>query len=1087
LVTKSIRSTLASLLGIALLATSLAVAVSTDTASADTAIASAQAADGTLLDFPAEVRTGAPGMVTPDDDTPLPTPPALNVGVLGQDTFVDEFGHSVACAGLIASNASINILSGANGCANADAGTGVELNLTGLITVRLDAVYAQCTAGSNQLPTAQAFVLGNAQILVLGNVIATVPTTGSVDVNPGSITPPAVAALLSLAGIDINLLPLLRLTFEETNVGTTKGSGASARALHLELLGLIDQSIGVVSCGPNAVTGDTGALQIDTSGDINSDNDPATNTVQDGTRNALNFRYTPAGDRSGTRVTFVINPNKLEFDPTDPAFAGCDPVGLNDPSTSCTVAGNGPGGIVNGGSTVNRTVPVKIKPGITGTLDPEDAVATLSNGAEPGGDLVRQIPSTPIFSETSTITVQAGGNAPQAGVPAGTRLPINIPGELYVDMPYYVEYVEYAGVACTLHDNDEPPFVIPAVYDPNLVPAQRNLFACDGSARANDELRITVAPDAPTNVDGTGRVIIRRTGPINPLTPPAIPNNTYTSDVIIDVTAGPPPVQPGAVNLLASVAPSSRPEPGGDFTYTVEVRNTSNVSATIQALTQRIRNNGGNFVAGPNPAGSANCKVGTVLAANQACSYTLVDPLTGVTGDTETHEFNASLKPNNASPAVTDPTPPSATAVIGNRHTIAVNKSAAIDERPAPGGDFTYDVTITNADDQFDGNNTIGSIVDVIEGKADVNLVGDDDCKVGTVLAEGQSCTFQFTLPFTGVEGAHQTDTVQVTGTAADGNSAYGEDEETVLLTAPIDTTTPGLVVTKTATPDRIDEPGGTFTYRVTVQNTLGTDATLTGLTDAIVVDGKAQTASSLNGKGDCKTGVVIKPGAANAYTCTFTREFTGNAGDRETDQVVATAKAGNTTATGSALETVELADVLPRIRVDESVDPAARKTPGGEFTWKVTITNESKASSDPVQVTSLRNELLLDLEKDPNCAKLLGLLDVGQSKSCTFTTKVEGPDGKVGSDIVVAPARDDEGNQVSDLGTAAVSLTAEVAAQQVTPTTVRTSMPKTGANTRTTAAAAMLFAGLGLVLTGGGMQQAPELALGDQRRRRRR
>ncbi|MDQ2648873.1 MAG: hypothetical protein M3Z03_04910, partial [Actinomycetota bacterium] len=188
---------------------------------------------------------------------------------------------------------------------------------------------------------------------------------------------------------------------------------------------------------------------------------------------------------------------------------------------------------------------------------------------------------------------------------------------------------------------------------------------------------------------------------------------------------------------------------------------------------------------------------------------------------------------------------------------------------------------------------------------------------------------------------------------------------------------------------------------------------------------------------------------------------------------------------------TITLTDVLPRIRVDETVDPASRKTPGGDFTWTVTVTNESKASSDPIQILSLRNELTLDLEKEEDCRdNVLGeVLDVGESVSCTFTTKVEGPDGKVATDVVVVTARDDELNTVFDFGNAAVSLTAaDAVPPTTTPTTgKRTTMPITGANSGTTAAAAMLFAGLGLVLTGGGMQQAPELALEGQRRRRRR
>ncbi|MDP1805491.1 MAG: hypothetical protein Q8K72_10025, partial [Acidimicrobiales bacterium] len=187
---------------------------------------------------------------------------------------------------------------------------------------------------------------------------------------------------------------------------------------------------------------------------------------------------------------------------------------------------------------------------------------------------------------------------------------------------------------------------------------------------------------------------------------------------------------------------------------------------------------------------------------------------------------------------------------------------------------------------------------------------------------------------------------------------------------------------------------------------------------------------------------------------------------------------------------TVTLTNVVPELDARVVPDPTSRKTPGGDFRWTLTVTNISPASSDPVTIQALKSELVALLGKDANCDDLIGAtLDVGESASCTYTTKVEGPDGKVATELVIVKGVDDENTAASDDAVASVSLTATDApggATTTTTTTVRSNLVRTGSNSRTTAAAAMLFAGLGLVLTGGGMQQAPELAVEGKRRRRR-
>ena len=109
------------------------------------------------------------------------------------------------------------------------------------------------------------------------------------------------------------------------------------------------------------------------------------------------------------------------------------------------------------------------------------------------------------------------------------------------------------------------------------------------------------------------------------------------------------------------------------------------------------------------------------------------------------------------------------------------------------------------------------------------------------------TCTFTGT--FTGDPGDTQTDLVRVGG-IVDGKPYVGFASATVRITDIL----PALTVTKTATPNPIDEPGGPVPYEIEVTNTSAEAAFLTTLFDDVYGD--------LNGKGDCEADptVVVKP-----------------------------------------------------------------------------------------------------------------------------------------------------------------------------------------------------------------------------------
>jgi LPXTG cell wall anchor motif len=88
---------------------------------------------------------------------------------------------------------------------------------------------------------------------------------------------------------------------------------------------------------------------------------------------------------------------------------------------------------------------------------------------------------------------------------------------------------------------------------------------------------------------------------------------------------------------------------------------------------------------------------------------------------------------------------------------IGVTKTAGVETVEAPGENVTFTVVVSNLSDV---EVTITSLEDDVYG----TLTGDDDCEVGTVLAVGASCSFDFVGFVGGVDGDEHHNTVTVNG-----------------------------------------------------------------------------------------------------------------------------------------------------------------------------------------------------------------------------------------------------------------------------------------------------------------------------------
>ena len=451
------------------------------------------------------------------------------------------------------------------------------------------------------------------------------------------------------------------------------------------------------------------------------------------------------------------------------------------------------------------------------------------------------------------------------------------------------------------------------------------------------------------------------------------------------------------ISATKTPAPASLPEPGGDVTFSVEIFNDSTVeSVELTTLGDDIY---GDLTSTAGDIVSTTCVLPQTIAIGGSYACEFVAPVTGtaeaspytdtITATATDNEGNSAQAEASADVTLTDVLP-----------AITVDKTASPLTLPEPGGTFTFGVTVTN--DSVEPV-TLTSLTDDIYGDLD----GQGDCSLPQTIAVGGSYSCAFDGDFNGNAFETQTDVVTASADDDEGNTATDDDDATVTLTDVL----PAITVDKTASPLTLPEPGGTFTFGVTVTNDSVEPVTLTSLTDDIYGD--------LDGQGDCSLPQTIAVGGS--YSCAFDGDFNGNAFETQTDVVTASADddEGNT-ATDDDDATVTLTDVLPAITVDKTASPLTLPEPGGTFTFGVTVTNDSV---EPVTLTSLTDDIYGDLDGQGDCS-LPQTIAVGGSYSCAFDGDFNGNAFETQTDVVTASADDDEGNTATDDDDATVDLT---------------------------------------------------------------
>jgi uncharacterized repeat protein (TIGR01451 family) len=393
-----------------------------------------------------------------------------------------------------------------------------------------------------------------------------------------------------------------------------------------------------------------------------------------------------------------------------------------------------------------------------------------------------------------------------------------------------------------------------------------------------------------------------------------------------------PMTQSPALAIVKTATPATYSKVGDVISYSYAVTNSGNVTLyNITVVDDKAAVNC------PDTSSAGLLPNGTIACT---ASYTIV--AADITAGSVT---NAAY----ATDGTTQSPPDSETVTFVNiPPDISVTKTAAPTSVLESGGNVTFTFVVTNNATEAA---TITSLSDSVFGL----LAGDADCKVTTLLAAGASCSFQATFPILANTnlGSHS-NTFTAVATDPEGFS------DTASATAAVTYTDvpPTVTLDKSVDVEFLDEPGGDFTFTLTIVNTSWEEVTITTLTDS--QSGDAVDFST------CAALIGTKLAAGASTSCTYVVTHTdvapGGGSYDNTASVTVTDNDGST-ATATGTQSVWVDDLRPTIKIEKFVTPTTLPEPGGDFHFTLKITN---TSIEPVMITQLTdwNVPAMDLHK---------------------------------------------------------------------------------------------------------------------------
>ncbi|MFT3892850.1 MAG: hypothetical protein QM730_14555 [Anaerolineales bacterium] len=283
------------------------------------------------------------------------------------------------------------------------------------------------------------------------------------------------------------------------------------------------------------------------------------------------------------------------------------------------------------------------------------------------------------------------------------------------------------------------------------------------------------------------------------------------------------------------------------------------------------------------------------------------------------------------------------------------------------------------------------------------------------MLSPGQSvsCSYTGTHTETGV----YENTAEVTVADEEGNVTGDTDSETVIVAD----VPPSVNIVKTASPLSLPEPGGVFTFTLTITNESVEEVTITSLTDDNALSA------------ECLALIDTKLAAKDSASCTYTVTHI-EAGSYPNTANVTVKDNENNPASDSASETVAVTDVSPVVVVTKLAYPTAVPETGANVTFTFVVKN---MSVEPVTITSFSDSEFGALVGNDGC-QVGTVLPV--DGSCTIIEihfiKGDYEGGIPHNNVFTAHAEDNEKNDISASDDATVNFTdvlADIAIVKVT------------------------------------------------------
>ncbi len=299
-----------------------------------------------------------------------------------------------------------------------------------------------------------------------------------------------------------------------------------------------------------------------------------------------------------------------------------------------------------------------------------------------------------------------------------------------------------------------------------------------------------------------------------------------------------------------------------------------------------------------------------------------------------------------------------------------------------PGGAFKFTLTIKNTSVE---SVKITALTDTDPLSSELLAL------IGTDLAAGASVSGDYYVTHTHM-GTYP-DTAKVTVEDDEHGTASAEAKASVEVTD----TPPVVDLQKTVTPDTLAEPGGDFTYTLTITNNSVEDVTITALTDT----------NTLSPALLALIGTTLTPGqvVSGSYTVTQTQAGTY---DNTAEVTVMDNEQNIASATDTAQVTVT--DVPPEISIAKTTNVTSVPETGGDVIYTFTVTNNSV---EDVILTSLVDDIFGDLNGQGDCV-LPQTIIPGGTYVCHVTKHISGDPASPHRNVITATALDNEENRIT-------------------------------------------------------------------------